>query len=502
MILPEVYKLYNEKNQSVPVTTAELIRKAEMEIIESGVTETELIGRASDKIVAFLEQHFPSVSKIAVVVGSGNNGSDGLMTALKLLDNGIKCDVFVSSLSPNGENARLREALIEKGFLLSPAINGFSGYELILDCLFGIGLSREITGEHAEIIEKINRSCAIKVSVDIPSGLSADTGEPLGACVAADYTIALGAIKTGHVLGYGFNYCGKITVGEIGLNVPSVAIISGENDCEIKRRNPVSHKGNYGKISVIGGSDNMPGAPLMSYESAVASSRSGAGLVRLCVGESEKCAYKSRITEQTLFYLPDNGGFISFCPDKLDEIMAWSDIIAIGMGMGSNPDLPQIIGYIAKNYTKILVIDADGLNALALNLKIIKGHACKIILTPHVGEFGRLCPGVKQFDIEKIKGFAKEHAVTVAVKSATTVITDGNEIIINVTGTPAMAKGGSGDVLAGMVSAFAVNNSPVKATALACYYFGKCGSLASRRMESEVSILGRDIIIEQRNLFD
>ena len=485
------------------VTTPDLMREAERRAISEGTTEAELIERASDKIVENLFLIKPELKSIAIVVGGGNNGSDGLSTAIKLTKKGVKCTVFALSCPKNSENLRLTEEVESVGLKIMPASVLCGKFDIALDCMFGIGLTRKIDGENAEVVRMFNALYCVKVAVDVPSGLDASSGRAFGECVIADYTIALGAIKVGHVLGEGFNYCGQIRLGDIGVEACPVAQIVDKEMVKIPPRKPVSHKGCFGKISVIGGSDTMPGAPLMSYESACAASRSGAGLVRLCVGEDEKDAYKSRVLEQTMFYFPSKDGFIAFSENKLDEIIEWSDVIAIGMGMGNNPDLPKILQYLAQNFTKTLIVDADGLNALAKDLSVIRGAVCKIVLTPHLGEFARLQLGVGQHELEKIKEFARQYGVTLALKSSSTVITDGEKVYINVTGCPSLAKGGSGDVLAGMISAFAVNSATaLDATVKACYYFGKCGERVSIKKQSEVSVLASDVIIQQNEIFN
>ena len=247
------------------------------------------------------------------------------------------------------------------------------------------------------------------------------------------------------------------------------------------------------KIAIIGGSDTMPGAPLMAYGSAVAASVSGAGLVRLCVGENEKCAYKSRVLEQTLFFLPEKNGFICFDEEKLRDLIAFADVIVLGPGMGNNPFLPEITDFLCKNYTKTLILDADALNAVAKNPGVICGHICKLILTPHIGEFARLAPQINPYDVKKVKAFAKKNKCVLALKSACTVITDGKRMFFNASGTPALAKGGSGDVLSGIIAAYAAICPPIEAAAKACYRLGKTAEKVAC-LTGEQSLLARDVI--------
>ena len=214
--------------------------------------------------------------------------------------------------------------------------------------------------------------------------------------------------------------------------------------------------------------------------------------------EDEKCAYKSRVLEQTLFFLPEKDGFIRFDKQKLSEIMAFADVIAIGPGMGNNPFLPEIIGFLCKNYAKTLILDADALNAVAKNPSVTSGHVCRLILTPHVGEFARLAPEIKPFDVKKIKAFARRTDCVLALKSACTIITDGRSVFFNPSGTPALAKGGSGDVLCGVIAALAAVNDPLDAAVKGCYRFGTAAEKAVS-IADEAALLARDVIQSIKN---
>ena len=339
----------------------------------------------------------------------------------------------------------------------------------------------------------------IKISVLSPYGLNPDTGIAAKTVVKADKTLCFSAAVPGLLLSEGLDYSGEImTCGQS----PAIALghITDENYAAFPPRKRVSHKGTYGKIAIIGGSDTMPGAPLMAYGSAVAASVSGAGLVRLCVGENEKCAYKSRVLEQTLFFLPEKNGFICFNEEKLRDLIAFADVIVLGPGMGNNPFLPEITDFLCKNYTKTLILDADALNAVAKNPGVICSHACKLVLTPHIGEFARLAPQINPYDVKKVKAFAKKNKCVLALKSACTVITDGKRMFFNTSGTPALAKGGSGDVLSGIIAAYAAICPPLEAAAKACYRFGKTAEKVAC-LTGEQSLLARDVIaaLEESN---
>ncbi len=475
------------------VVSPETLKKAEAEIMNSGVTEAELIARAASELAEVIKGAACG-KEVVFVVGGGNNGCDGL-DAAKALSGMLAVSVYaVEGARNDGVVKRLNE-LDKKGVKFVDRIEK-GKYSVVVDCIFGIGLNREPSGEYARAIEEINGSGAFVIAADIPSGLDSESGRAYGHCVAANKTLAFSGVKTGLIMGEGRNFTGEIEVADIGIPFVPLGRIADNCDAELPERKPVSHKGTYGKVRVIGGSEVMPGAPLMCFESALAASRCGAGLVTLCVPECNKAAYQSRVTETMLCFLPDRDGQIAFSPQALDEVMKGADVIAVGCGMGRGEESVKSVEYLIKNFTGTLIIDADALNAVATNTDMLLNKRGRLILTPHVVEFERLCPDNGTAPIERAKAFAKKYDCALAVKSATTIITDGKETVFNVTGSPALAKGGSGDVLAGMTAAFACVLEPFKALTAACFHFGLAGERAAKRLNSVTSVLASDIIID------
>ncbi len=487
----------NEQLYGHYVLLSSAIRDSEHAIIASGVTEDELIDRAAHELTKVIKMHARKSDKIIFAIGGGNNGADGLESAEKLYSCGYSVVIMPVGSYRNATNKAKFQKLKDNGIKIVDSIE-CGVYAVAIDCIFGIGLNRAPIEEYARAINEINNSGSFIISADIPSGLVADNGCAYTPCVMANLTVTFIDLKAGLILGMGRNYVGDVIVADIGLKSKPIGNILSSADAMLPKRLPISHKGNYGKVRVIGGSETMPGAPLMCFESAVAALRSGAGLVTLCVPDSEKSAYQARVTEEMLYFLPSQSGKIYFNADSLRHATNGADSVVVGPGMGRNGEISKIIAWLIGNFSGTLVIDADGLNALATNPDMLLSKKCKIILTPHVAEFKRLCP---VFDIEKpsievIKNFASHYGVVVAVKSATTVITDGNEVYFNITGTPSLAKGGSGDVLAGMVAAMACVLSPLSAVKAACFHFGLAGERASKRLASVTSVLASDIIID------
>ena len=484
------------------VYSASEIRAAERAAFDGGETEDGLIERAADALAA--EVGKLNFARAVIFAGGGNNGSDALSLALRLIRKGIATVIF-----PVGAR---RNEYVEKRLAALAAMNadvrdltsaneiGLKGDDLVIDGMLGIGCAREVTGLLADIINKINASACTVVAVDIPTGLNADTGRVMGVAVEADMTVTFSALKQGLLLADGRNYTGNVTVCEIGLDLPAPrAWLLEAADITLPKRKPVSNKGTYGNVAVIAGSPTMIGASLLAHESALAALRSGAGYAMLCVPDSLKPVYQSRVKEELLRFMPDSDGKILFDPAALDGLLTQARAIVIGMGLGKNEEIIKIIRYLAQNYGGALMIDGDGLNALAAQPAAVDGHKCKLILTPHVREFARLETGVfgresAAPDTVRCAALAAKLNAVVAMKSATTVVSDGKTVMLNTTGTPAMAKAGSGDVLGGMTGAFAATADPLTAMLRACYEFGKAGERAAAE-RGETSVLASDIIV-------
>lgn len=253
--------------------------------------------------------------------------------------------------------------------------------------------------------------------------------------------------------------------------------------CELKR-NRFTNKGSYGRVYVIGGSDRYIGAPLLSAQAAVSA---GAGLTTLCVPCGLADSYRRRIKEITLLTFSGETCIKADLP-RLEEISQKADAIVVGPGMGDKADADKILSYLFDRFCGRLIVDADGINALAkeqslLNIK----RKCDLILTPHVKEFERLAAN------EEPQEFAKKFGLCVAVKNAYTLVTDGTVSYKVVSGCAAMAKGGSGDVLSGIVAAYSCRTSPLEALAIACHTFGRCGERAAAD-KGENAVKASDII--------
>ncbi len=454
------------------VLRAEEVRLAEKKLIDGGINEMFLRYNAALAVVdCAIDYSKAEDAKTAVFCGSGGNGYDGFIIAARLKKLGCKTAVYLV-----GDRTKFkRDAL---GFIDNEGVDVFDsvdykgGANVLIDAIFGIGLNREIAGTTKELIDKLNvEDNAYRIAVDIPSGLDADSGEVLGTAFRADLTVTFSCYKFGMLFGKGKDLCGRIKVCDVGIKTESLIHVFDDGDFKPFKRNASAHKGTAGRVFVIGGCGNMIGAPLLAGAAAHAAYLNGAGTVTVCVPAIHRAATSARVAMAMMKYLPDTAdGYVKFDKKSLDEIISRATAIDIGMGMGATPDLKKIVNYICENFCGTLIIDADALNAIKNDYGFLKSAKCKIILTPHVGEFRRLTG--MQAIVENAFEFAENTCVTLVLKSATTIITDGNEIRLNIAGTPAMAKGGMGDVLGGCIAALSCSYSPIDAASVACYRNG------------------------------
>ena len=432
-----------------------------------GICEDELVKRAGDAVASVIKEHFLG-GRVLVCVGKGNNGKDGLVVAdILSKQHGFSVSVF------NAETCFYK--ILEKD------------YDIVVDCLFGTGLNRNIEGKYADIINKINSINAFRIACDIPSGINGDTGEIMGVAVKSNMTIAIQEYKLGHFFGDGIDYCGQVICKDIGISVWDEDVVKkvGETEAEhlFERRNRNVNKGSFGKTCLIGGSQDFSGSVLLSA-SATCALKSGVGYTYLVVPSTLYNAYVGKKPECILIA-------INIDENKVDNIalnkILTCNSIAVGMGMTTSKSTYNVVNFLLKNYNGTLIIDADGLNSLSkYGKECLKDKKCQVVLTPHVGEFARLL-GVDKTQISKdivlyAKNFAKEFGVILAVKSAVSVITDGEETFLNTTGCSGMAKAGSGDALSGLIAGVLARTSFSAENVAGCLYvFGKAGEFAQKK---------------------
>lgn len=500
------------------VVSAMTMQKAERLTIDNygipGLVLMETAGRACADLVD--AEYGPGAGKSAVIVaGKGNNGGDGYVIARCLLQKGWTISVFVlakeASICGDAEkNLLLLDSSIvrycpEPGDLL-PFRADFRSASVVVDALFGIGLSKDVTGIYAEAVEMINFSGRPVVAVDIPSGIAASTGRVLGVAVRADVTVTFAFAKLGHVVYPGRSYTGKLIPVDIGLpqEVAAAAEYFDYLDIEtvgplLKFRDRCGHKGNYGHCLIIAGSTGKTGAAALSAKSAV---RAGSGLVSLAVPETLNPILEIKTTESMTLPLEDCGkgclGEGNFA--EILQAACGKDAVALGPGISSSTDTADLVRRLVSDCPVPMVLDADGLNAIAgYESILLRKKSPAIVLTPHPGEMSRLTglsiASIEGDRIAVARDFAIRYAVYLVLKGAGTVIAapDGS-IAINGSGNPGMASGGMGDVLTGIiVSLLGQGYTARDACLLGVFLHGHAADLVARE-KGEIGLTATDVL--------
>ncbi len=489
------------------VLTGAEMREADRYTVERlGAPSLYLMEKAGEALAEEAETLAPR-GKIVCVCGGGNNGGDGFVCARMLLkrERDVEVVFFADKSSPECEINRSEFEMLG-GRIVRELPDG--KISLVVDCLFGTGFHGELAESYERIVEAVNalREKGTRVlAADIPSGVNGDHGGAARTAVRADVTLCFGELKTGVLSGDGPDFSGEVKRADIGIKLPRLEeddyayafLADGEYVSRLlPKRKRNSHKGTYGKTAIVGGSARYSGAP---YLSATAALRGGAGYVTLFLPETLLPYYYVKSPELLLESV-SRGDSIVFQEEFFEKLLAY-DSIAYGMGAGVSEDVAKGASYLVENYTGKLLLDADGLNSLAKYGKdsvktLFAKKKCDVIVTPHVKEFSRMseltATGILSESANVAKAFAREYGITVLLKNATSVITDGKRTALNVTGTSAQAKAGSGDVLSGLIASLCAEGlSAFDGGALGAYLCGKAAELASKRT-GEYSLLASD----------
>ncbi len=465
----------------------------EISIHKYGIPSIVLMERAALAVADAVERyasHSAKQVRILVVCGNGNNGADGIAAARILFQRGFDVSLYLMKKSGTQE---FDTQLAIAGKLKLPVCSkaDFAEYTIIVDALFGIGLSRPVEGTYAKAVQNINRSSAWKLSVDVPSGIDASSGKILGCAVKAHKTVTFGYAKTGLLFYPGADFAGKIKVCDAGFvdaaadSIKNKAFVYDKGDlARLPQRKKDSHKGTYGKILVIAGSENMCGAALLAGLSAY---RSGAGLVKIFTHSNNRNAINKNVPE-ALLETYDSGEITS----KLEKSMEWATFIIMGPGLSTGRDAQKIAEYVFANRKVPLLADADALNILAQNRTIrqsfLNNANAECIITPHLAEMARLCDetvmDVKQDIAGTALRMAKKLGAICVLKDVRTIVCtpSSKEYYINTSGCDGMATGGSGDVLTGVIAGLAANGMPAyEAACMGVYLHGLGGEAAQKK---------------------
>lgn len=483
------------------VNAAQMKAADQYTIQKLGVPSLELMEHAAQACVQVLEDEKVDLSHVCVVCGSGNNGGDGFAIARILQNNRYSVETFCVG-NPEHYTEETQEQMYrlqECGGKITYGMPQEDSYSVVIDAVFGVGLSRKVEGRYRQVIEQMNRMRGTKFAVDIPSGLSATTGCILGCAFKADYTVTFQLKKIGLELSQGRAMAGRVIVPDIGISTDSIC-----EDQEIVRtagkdiyrkmlpdRPEDSNKGTYGRLLVIAGSKGMAGA---AYLNAHAAYMTGAGLVRIYTSSDNREILQTLLPEAIITTYEE------YNKEELLSLLTWADSVCIGSGLGMSRLSEKILKTVIE-YVKVpCLIDADGLNLLAENKNYLNQMAeRRFVITPHMKEMSRLTgtpvEELKADRIQILKDFISRYRITCVLKDSRTLIASEEKgIRMNLTGNSAMAKAGSGDVLAGVISGWMVQGKEAEdAAELGTYIHGLSGDLA--KFEKGVySVMARDLI--------
>ncbi|MCD6566075.1 MAG: NAD(P)H-hydrate dehydratase [Bacteroidales bacterium] len=483
----------------------------QLAIEKYGITQEILMENAGQAAYFTILKEFGVKNKNFVFFcGVGNNGGDGLVVARKIYSNGGMVTVFILGDCSKFQGASKQNFNIVNKLQIkmidlqdvSSALETVKESDAIIDAIFGTGLDREVKGEYKDVINMINASHKTVFSIDIPSGIHGDTGQVMGTAVKADYTTTFGLPKTGNLLYPGFDHVGKLYVTHISF--PPVMQDSDQlkiatNDIEsILTRSKDTHKGNYGKVLFIAGSSNYLGAP---YFAALSFLKAGGGLSYLATPANLVASIGNKGSEIVFIPLKNtSSGSISL--ENKQELLQFSenaDMVVIGPGLSLNEETQTLVRELSAEIRKPLLVDGDGITAVANDWECIKKREAPTILTPHLGEMSRIAKqkidNILKNKIGVLQSTAQELNATIVLKGAHSLIGyPDKRVFINLSGNPGMATAGSGDVLTGTIAAmyglgFSINNS----VRMGVFLHGFAGDLAAKN-KGEDGLISSDIM--------
>ncbi|MCM1058164.1 MAG: NAD(P)H-hydrate dehydratase [Firmicutes bacterium] len=487
------------------LVTAEEMRRADsFTIQEIGIPAMVLMERAALAAFEAAEGHcrkHPEAGKTALVMaGVGNNGGDGLALARMLSEAGFDTEVWVVGQKLKAsEQWRQQRKILDRYSVIFCSKPRRSEYTILIDALFGVGLSRELSGVYGDAVEKFNGLRGWKLALDMPSGVDSDTGRILGRMsVRADETVTFGFCKRGLILYPGALAAGKVTTADIGIpesafdgDLPELFALDESPEELMPKRCPWGNKGTFGKVLLAAGSPGMAGAAVLAAKAAY---RAGAGMVKVMTPAENREILQISVPEALVG-----------TKEELSSCFGWADVIAIGPGLGKSAEARRMLEKVISDSSLPLLIDGDGLNLLAED-PAVRGSLAKqgaggrsIVLTPHVGELARLVgkeiPEVQENVAAWGRDLAMELQAVVAAKDARTFICkDGGPVCVNVSGNSGLATAGSGDVLAGGIAGLmAQGMEAYRAACVGVYLHGLAGDRAAAE-RGEYACMAGDLV--------
>lgn len=464
------------------------------------VPSVVLMERAALAVTEVLIEEKIALEHVLVVCGGGNNGGDGYAVARLLMLAGHSVDVVrVDEKAKETEANQLqREIWQAYGGQVLEEISENTTYTVIVDAVFGVGLSRSVEGKYESIIAQMNELSGVKLAIDIPSGISSDNGAVQNVAFRADITVTFAFEKIGSVLWPGNEYAGNVIVKDIGIDEqsflehkPMVAVLEEKDLARLPVHKSHSNKGTFGKLLVIAGSIGMSGA---AYLSAKAAYCSGCGLVRIVTPEENRTVLQTQLPEAIITTYSAKKPDIT----QMIESIGWADTIVCGPGIGTSDAAKSIVNAVFKNAAVPVLMDADALNIIAQDVNMLLKPHTELVVTPHLGEMSRLCSDtvayIQNHLIEVAEEFARQYNVICVLKDEHTITSvPYRQTYLNLSGNSGMATAGSGDVLSGIIGGLmAQGMSAEDAAPAGVYLHGKAGDVMQAR-HSRSGLMASDL---------
>ena len=467
-------------------------------IKQMGIPGVDLMRKAGFAVAEYAQNMIAGIHnpKVAIICGKGNNAGDGYKAALELQRVGVSPQIFIIPVKNDikGDSLFFYEKCVKENIALTHLIElPKQKYDLIIDALLGTGFKGELRAPILDFTKWINNEKSLVLSIDIPSGVNSNSGNVAENAIIADATVTMGMTKVGMTLEPGKSHCGEIIPVGIGFpdiynELPGMKYRMADEDLAykyLKAPEVNTHKHHQGKVLVVAGSRGMTGAAILASLGAV---KSGAGLVTTCAPKSLNNIYETNIIEGLTVSCEDDdkGYFTEKNYDEIEKYFDWADVLLIGPGLAKNESTKKLVIKVVTNFTKPIVIDADGLSCFAENLELFNKIKGDYIVTPHHGELARLintdATVMINNIIEYLQKFMDGFNGTLVAKNAPTLIAHGNEVVVNSTGNQGLATGGTGDVLSGVIASFLAQGIPSNIAAeLGVFIHGKAADYVAER---------------------
>lgn len=453
------------------------------------VPSVVLMERAALAVTEVLIEEKIPLKHVLVVCGGGNNGADGYAVARLLMLAGYSVDVVrADKAAKETEDHQLQRQIWQAyGGQILDEIPDNVVYTVVIDAVFGVGLSRGIEGRYADVIAQMNELSGVKLAIDIPSGISSDNGAVQNVAFRADITVTFAFEKIGSVLWPGNEYAGNVIIKDIGIDErsflehkPMLAALEEKDLARLPVHKSHSNKGTFGRLLVIAGSVGMSGAPYLSAKAAYCS---GCGLVHIVTPEENRTVLQAQLPEAIITTYSARKPDIS----RMIEAIGWADTIVCGPGIGTSDTAKSIVTAVFKNAAVPVLLDADALNIIAQDVNMLLMPHTELVVTPHLGEMSRLCSDtvgyIQNHLIEVAEEFARQYNVICVLKDEHTITSvPYRQTYLNLSGNSGMATAGSGDVLSGVIGGLMAQGMPAEdAAPVGVYLHGKAGDVMQAR---------------------